>query len=237
MQLVIFDIDGTLTRTTQIDEVCFLHAFADEFGITAINTDWSGYAYSTDSGIALQILLERWGRLPSADELSRFQRRFVDLLMESFAQSPNAFSEVPGAVAAFRRLREEANWAVAIATGGWRASALFKLSQVGIDASQVPAAFADDSLFREEIVQSALSRAMDLNGDAPFRRAVYVGDAIWDVRAAQQLGLAFLGVQQAEAKGIVLRDEGATEVLPDFSDFDRFLRALEKARAPSGSVD
>ncbi|MBI2875968.1 MAG: HAD family hydrolase [Candidatus Tectomicrobia bacterium] len=232
MQLVIFDIDGTLTQTTRIDELCFLRALAEEFGITAINTNWLDYAYSTDSGIALQILQEQWVRCPSSDELLRFQHRFVHLLMESCAQSPDAFIEVPGATAAFRRLREETNWTVAIATGGWRASALFKLSRIGIDAQQVPAAFADDSPLREEIVQTALSRAASLNGNEPFQRVVYVGDAVWDVRTAQQLGLAFLGVQ-AEAQSIVLRNEGAAEVLEDFTHFDRFLRALEEASVPA----
>lgn len=231
MQLAIFDIDGTLTRTTRVDEVCFLRAFADEFGISAIDTNWSNYTCSTDSGIALQILQERLGRPPSAGELLRLQRRFVRLLRESFARDPKEFGEVPGAAAAFRRLQAEANWTVAIATGGWRMSALFKLSQVGIDAQEIPAAFADDSVLREDIIKAALSRAMSRNGNEPFRRVVYIGDALWDVRTAQQLDMPFLGVQ-AGAKGNLLRDEGATEVLEDFSNFDRLLRALEEADVP-----
>lgn len=234
MQLAIFDIDGTLTRTTQVDEVCFLGAFADEFGITAIDTHWSHYAYSTDSGIALQILRDRLGRLPSVDELLRVQRRFVHLLREAFARDGKAFSEVPGAAEAFRRLQEEENWTVAIATGGWRMSALFKLSQVGIDAQEIPAAFADDSVLREDIIKAALSRALSRNGNEPFRRVVYIGDALWDVRTAQQLGMPFLGVQ-AGAKGILLQDEGAVEVLEDFTDYARLLRALEATAVPGRS--
>ncbi|MHC5724190.1 MAG: hypothetical protein ACYTXY_08540 [Nostoc sp.] len=37
MQLVIFDIDGTLTNTYKIDENCFVRAFALEFGIFGIH--------------------------------------------------------------------------------------------------------------------------------------------------------------------------------------------------------
>ena len=46
--LVIFDVDGTLTRTNGLDEACFVRAIETEFGIMGISTDWSRYNRSTD---------------------------------------------------------------------------------------------------------------------------------------------------------------------------------------------
>jgi len=40
MNLAIFDIDGTLTETNAVDEICFVQAFADAHAITEINTNW-----------------------------------------------------------------------------------------------------------------------------------------------------------------------------------------------------
>jgi len=39
VNLVIFDIDGTLTATNQVDTRCFAAAFLEVFG-TEISTDW-----------------------------------------------------------------------------------------------------------------------------------------------------------------------------------------------------
>src|SRR5437773_2833277 len=51
MHLVMFDIDGTLTETMKVDEECFVRSFNDVFGLTDIDTDWSNYPGTTDSGI------------------------------------------------------------------------------------------------------------------------------------------------------------------------------------------
>ena len=59
MQLVIFDVDGTLTNTYKIDENCFVRALALEFGIFGVNTNWTEYSYTTDSGITQQIFQEK----------------------------------------------------------------------------------------------------------------------------------------------------------------------------------
>ncbi len=80
MNLAIFDIDGTLTRTDHIDDVCFAQALADAHAITGISTDWAGYSHTTDSGITLDIFRERFNRAPEEAELLKFKSHFVQLL-------------------------------------------------------------------------------------------------------------------------------------------------------------
>jgi beta-phosphoglucomutase-like phosphatase (HAD superfamily) len=38
MKLAILDIDGTLTNTNHVDEICFTRAFAETHGVTEIGT-------------------------------------------------------------------------------------------------------------------------------------------------------------------------------------------------------
>jgi phosphoglycolate phosphatase-like HAD superfamily hydrolase len=231
MKLAIFDIDGTLTNTNAIDSNCFLQALGDEFAIDSIDTNWSNYPYTTDSCIIRQLFSERFSRLPSADDLARFQRRFMRLLETAFAKSPEAFCEVPGASHAFKKLQTHAGWKAAIATGGWRISANFKLGRIGIDPENIPAAFADDCIAREEIIQVAIDKARRANANGSFDKIVSIGDGVWDVRAARNLGLPFVGVD-AERNGQRLRDQGVDEVLSDFTDFEKFLQALDAAKVP-----
>jgi hypothetical protein len=94
MRLVIFDIDGTLTETMKVDEECFVRSFKDVFGFTDIDTDWSHYPHTTDSGIFHDVFASRIGRSPAAQEVSRFRQHFVQLLTAASSQSP--FAPVAG---------------------------------------------------------------------------------------------------------------------------------------------
>ena len=116
---------------------------------------------------------------------------------------------------------------MAIATGGWRRSARFKLECAGIPHEGLGAAFADDAHPREEIIRIATERAASRSGaeiDALGRR-LYVGDGLWDLKAAGSLGIDFLGIAEGD-RASLLREAGAPCVLPDFSDLDEVMGAL-----------
>jgi phosphoglycolate phosphatase-like HAD superfamily hydrolase len=225
--LAIFDIDGTLTKTTQVDDQCFVQSFVDELGITDLDTDWSHYPTVCDSGITQHIFRTHLGRVPSATEIARLQRRFVSLLEHAYEREPRLFVEVPGAGMALQSLRQQPDWAVAIASGGWQASALFKLGKAGIAVNGLPAAFADHGVTREVILAAVLMMARHTYRQRHFAHVVYVGDGVWDVRTARQLSLDFVGVA-SEDRGAALRAEGARAIIQDFTDFDQFRQTLEE---------
>src|SRR5918912_301299 len=233
MKLAVFDIDGTLTNTNIVDGQCFVQAFADVHGVAGINTDWSQYPHTTDSGITLRIFQERRGRAPEASELAKLKERFIALLKDEYSKQPALFAEIPGAAAAFDKLRRETSWAVAIATGCWRESALLKLEAAGINFDGVPLAYADDSISREEILKDAVSQATK-HYEKDFEKIVSVGDGVWDARTALNLKFAFLGVGDRE-RAKRLKHEGATHVIEDYRDFAQVLQCLEEAEIPHKS--
>jgi len=229
MHLVIFDIDGTLTQTTQVDDQCFIQSFVDELGIEGINTDWSRYPTVCDSGITQHIFREYLQRGPTLDEVPRLQRRFVALLEDAYCQEPRHFVEIPGARRAIHALRQDTDYRVAIATGGWKLSALLKLAKAQIDITGLPAAFADHGITREVIIAAAMAMARGIYRQQQFSHVTYVGDGVWDVRAARQLGINFIGVAQGE-KETALRAEGATAIIQDFTNLVHFREVLKELR-------
>lgn len=229
MHLVIFDIDGTLTQTTHVDDECFVQAFTDELGLTGINSDWSRYPAVCDSGITQHIFRQYLRREPHFSEVTRLQRRFAVLLEEAYRQEPNRFVEMPGAAQTLRTLRNDTDYVVAIATGGWQMSALLKLEKAQIDIAGLPAAFADHGLTREVILAVAMMMARAKYRQLQFSQVAYVGDGVWDVRSARQLGIGFIGVAQGD-KETVLRAAGATAIIQDFTNYDRFKEVLEELR-------
>jgi phosphoglycolate phosphatase-like HAD superfamily hydrolase len=195
-------------------------------GIEPINANWLEYRFQTDSGLALEICRNRLGRDPGDAEIGRLQSRFVHLLSAAVEKTGLPIREVPGASVLLRRLGAHPGWRVAIATGGWKESAQFKLASAGLPVDAIPWASADDAFDRVDILRTAIRRAEQHYGQDAFERIVYIGDGVWDVRAAKALGIGFLGLADGNKAGRLV-EEGASCVLPDFLDPERVVECLE----------
>ncbi len=225
MKLVMFDIDGTLTRTTQADETCFVQGLHEVFGLSDINTDWASYPHCSDSGILETLFQQRIGRSPLPGEISTFQAHFVSLLAAATAVQP--FNPIAGAQKFLEGLMGQPGCAVSLASGAWECSARFKLASARLDFAQLPAAFSDDAHARETIMQTSRVRAAQLHRRDSFEAVIYVGDGVWDARAARNLGFPFIGISCDAAKVEKLYAEGARHVFPDYLDVDSFIGAID----------
>jgi len=231
MNLVVFDLDGTLTATSAVDETCFVHAFADALNIRRLSTNWLDYHHATDSAVVGQAFLKQFGREPASQEISKVVQRFVELLSRHHELDSALFAEVPGASAFLAELHQNLEWGIALATGGWKHSAQFKIRAAGLPLADLPAAFAEDGPSREAIVQIAIDRASAWYQCREFERIVSVGDAIWDIKTARQLNLPFLGVAD-EPRATLLRENGAGHIVENFLDPVQCLRWLDDAIVP-----
>lgn len=231
MNLAIFDIDGTLTQTDQVDEICFVQALADAYGITGISTNWAEYPHTTDSAITFHVFQQELDRVPEEIELLKFKSRFVNLLEDYRLNDPDLFTEIAGASRMLRRLNQAPEWKVAIASGSWSVSAALKLKVARIELDDFPAAFADDGLSREEILKSAVLKAQLRYQQSHFARIVSIGDGLWDLRTARNLGFPFLGIGSEEGRKTLLR-AGATHVIRDLADYNELIRCLTEADVP-----
>ncbi|HEX9500363.1 MAG TPA: HAD family hydrolase [Thermoanaerobaculia bacterium] len=194
MNLAIFDIDGTLIDSKAVDNECFLASL----GISADAIDWSDYPHHTDRGLTQEFLRRRWSRDPAEENMVRHRAEEI--------RGARAFID-------FLRARE---WEIALATGAWSESALLKLNAAGFPPT-LPLACCDAWPSREEIVLGAIAGRQ-------YDRIVVFGDGWWDVRAARNLKLPFIGVGGAA--------EGAAESIADFSSPGEVLAAMMRARPP-----
>ena len=227
MKLAIFDIDGTLTETNEVDDKCFVRAFAASHQITDIETDWTKYAHVTDSGLVSEIFNQRLGRSPNEEDFLTFKSCFIENLNESASKDKTLFAEVLDAKAMLEKLRLEKDWAIALATGSFYDSAKLKLEKAKIDVKDFPIGTADDAVSREKILQTATEKSLEKNGLKKFEKIVSIGDGVWDVRAAKNLSLDFIGIASGK-RAEALREEGANYIIKDFRDYENFLLYLNK---------
>lgn len=225
--LILFDIDGTLTATGGVDGPCFKIAFERVFGLPLPTTDWHAYLNVTDTGIIKEVL-EKAGRPLGDGEIALFEKEYLRELRQASERDPLAFTEIPGARAILAAIRDREGISMALATGGMRATATFKLSRIGVDARSMAGAYSNDSDTRAGIASAAIERA-----DADGSDIVYVGDGLWDFQTASALGMGFVGITH-ESEETRLRAAGARVLLRDYTSpetfFEAVLSAAESAR-------
>lgn len=229
--LAIFDVDGTLCRSSEVDDRCWIETAREILSLPGIDTDWSSYEHSTDGAIASQLVRDRTDLRPLDEHVRAIRDDFARRVRSEVDRDPAVSRPVDGAVEIFDLLRSR-GWSVAIATGGWRTTANMKLATAGVPFLDVPAAHADDAHPRETIVKTAWERA-ESRDRVTFDRIVYVGDGVWDLRAARRLGIGFLGIATGE-RAAMLGAEGAVRVLPSFDPFSTVLESIVAVAASPG---
>jgi len=228
MILAVFDIDGTLTNTTQVDGECYPYAWELEFGVKITNRNINDYEHVTHSGITRDLFRQEFDRLPEPREIQTLIDRYMGLLEETYKIRPHLFNEIAGAGRLIRLLSESADFAIALATGSWGDPTVFKLERADIEYGGLPLATADDAIAREDIVRQSIDQAKARYGVSQFSKVVSVGDGLWDVRTAALMGMPFIGVGDPKR----LSAQGALHTVRDFSSPRDFIELIEKAETP-----
>ncbi|MEJ2129402.1 MAG: HAD family hydrolase [Woeseiaceae bacterium] len=187
MKAIIFDVDGTLIESMAVDTELYFAAVNEVLGPVRIRKNLSDYDNVSDSGILAQILADN-GMASDTAAADATRSVFVESVARHI-ESAGPFPAIDGALQFFEEARKADNIRVAVATGGWRKSALLKLSSAGFDVDGLPLATSDDSPSRVGIMQCALA-GIGENVTA----VTYYGDAEWDKRACQRLGWNFVAV-------------------------------------------
>lgn len=229
MTLILFDVDGTLIYSERRDSRCFAQTYTDLYGKPFPTIDWRQYPHVSDTTIFAKVIADHFARSVDPAEVAVFKRMYGERLLHLRTQNPEHYREVPGAAQAVIQLLEHPSYLVAVATGGWKASAEIKMQHVGIPSHNFWVSGADDKYTREEILNEAVEAVK--SQQPALERVVYIGDAIWDVHTTRNLKMDFLGVRHTHDHEILL-NLGATQVISNFLDFELFIRAIEAAAPP-----
>jgi len=211
----ILDLDGTLLPSHFVDNECYWQAVGEVFRRDLGTLALGEFTNVTDGAILREWCRKSLGRPATAAEIARVRARFLELLQAAASERPECFRAMPGAGRWLARLRE-AGGVAAIATGGWRHSAEFKLRCARLDRLALPLASADDGARRTTIMRNALERLGSV-GRARGVRPTHIGDTPWDARSAMQLGWRFIGIARGD-RALALQRLKAGPVYRDFLD-------------------
>lgn len=228
-KLAIFDIDGTLTKTNEIDHVCYIDT-VQKFIDKSLNTfEAETFTHFTDSSILIELYERFLGRAPNLEEEKAFKSYYFQALETSLENNPHYFQAIEGAAEILHAFSDE--WAVALATGCWTESARIKLKGGGVDISNYPLATANDAITRQDVMLTAVERAKKLHQVEVFEHIVYIGDGLWDKRSCASLTMPFVGID-AENHDLKTGPLGDFHLLANYTDPKRVFQLLEQATPP-----
>ncbi len=187
MKAAIFDVDGTLVRSMDVDSKLYVSAINTILGPVEYRPSFNDYDNVTDRGIIEQLIDDN-ALTVGPDVIDAIRMHFVESVNDHI-NTVGPFPAIHGATQMIDRLSRFAEIGIAIATGGWRDSALAKLESSGFRLDGIPIATCDDSPSRTEIMHNALSQL-----GQEFESVTYFGDAEWDKRACRKLGWKFVAV-------------------------------------------
>jgi phosphoglycolate phosphatase-like HAD superfamily hydrolase len=183
---IIFDIDGTLVDSYEMDAGLYRDTVADILGDIRTHDKWSKYKHVTDIGILEEICF--LNNISNVREvISKVRQSFGERLQNYIACHP--CKPIPGAVDFIDTLKRSPDYQVGIATGGWRHTSQMKLKSAGFDIKGIALKSCDDHKEREMIME-ACYKQISKNGDG----ALYFGDHLWDLKASEILGWKFIGI-------------------------------------------
>ena len=222
MRALLFDLDGTLTRSSGAGTRALAAAIgarvraAEELRKMRLDG-------MTDRAIARILLAaERHGQpqdVPDADIDAVLAQYLAALKRECDAKAYVALAGVPELL---DRLARRADVLLGLCTGNLEPGARLKLGCVGLWERFRFGGYGSDAEPRPDIVRTAWRRAKELGAT----EALVIGDTPRDLLAAHEAGLPACGVATGRWTVHDLSTHGPEVVLQDFSDVDRTERLL-----------
>ncbi|WP_299124951.1 HAD hydrolase-like protein [uncultured Tenacibaculum sp.] len=210
--LIVFDIDDTLTKSENQHQTAFVEAMISS-GITNINKDWKSYKNMTDSYILKKNYERNFNKEFDFSMMPEFEKKMTEHLL-----SLPETKEILGAKAIVDFFMNETDYAICFATGSLLEPALIKLQQAEINFIPDVIETASSFYTREEIVKSAIEKAKKYFQVEEFKTIISVGDGIWDLKTAHNLGVHFLGIRNKNLEDFQQHDIKSHIV--DWSHFD-----------------
>lgn len=222
MNLIIFDIDGTIVDSVKIDDECFIQSFMDLHSIDLSQSDWNDFKHVTDSGLTNEIFESHFGRSPLSEEIIELKNYFYKLL----AQNSNEITEIRGANNTLNSLIDNPNITIAFATGGWKETALLKLSTIGFELDDLTLISSNEHFDRSEITRLAITESLSSLELDEFNTITYIGDGLWDYKTAHELGINFIRVDYSQNNKLI--NAGAINIITDLTNVQQIVEWADK---------
>ena len=219
MNIILFDIDGTLLSSGGAGKFALETAFTEDFGIELrVHIPYAG---RTDRAIVAD-LFEKHEVAPTPAHFEKLLAGYLKRLPACLGQTQGKI--LPGINNLLAYLKAHERVAVGLLTGNVRAGARAKLGYFGLFEHFAFGGFGDLHLDRDDVAREALAAAHShIAPVAKPDRVWVIGDTPLDVRLRRAIGARVLAVATGMHTVAELRATSPDLFLQDLSDPQPFL--------------
>ena len=224
MQLILFDIDGTLVDSGGAGVRSLNYAFKE---VLSINNAFENISMAGKTD--LQIIregLSRSGLLSDNGLVPRITDAYIQHLSVEIESSDKHLK--PGIVEALQAINSHNDrYQLGLLTGNLESGARIKLGAFGLNEYFLTGAFGSDHEDRNKLLPIALERFRIISGrHFEFTDCVIVGDTPRDVMCARPYNAVCIAVATGPYGAGSLVEAGADVVVEDLSDTEHLLNIL-----------
>jgi phosphoglycolate phosphatase-like HAD superfamily hydrolase len=223
-KLLLWDIDGTVLRTSRAGIAALTRAFAQLHGR---EPDMSKVevAGRTDRWITAR-MLEQNGLKVTAEAIHDLVEAYLGLLHSELSTRPGLV--LPGVLELLDTFRARTDVVQALLTGNVQRGARIKLEHYQVWHYFEFGAFGDDSALRNELGPHALRRAKERHQvEFPPSHTFVIGDTPHDIECGKVIGARTIGVATGMYTTEQLAAHQPTAVFTDFADTAAFVRVID----------
>lgn len=193
MNILFWDIDGTLIRTSRAGLLALEEAASElwqkSFDYTRIEA-----AGMTDNYIAAQIIQQVLGREALEAEVHALTGRYEQLLAEHLRQRKGWL--LPSIAEILESLYKDEDYRLLLLTGNSRTGAEIKMAHFSLSHyfNFTASAFCGPYFKRTDIARQALDNVRASYGEAPDNRIFVIGDTPNDIHCGKAIGAYTIGV-------------------------------------------
>ena len=227
-RLILFDIDGTLTRT-QHGYIPFNEAIEKTFGIcgdirTVIPDGNTDPMIVKDIFVNAHVAIE----IPDA-EWQCFSAKLHECYKNAVDRGTTTVRPLPGAMDLLQALSGDKKFHSSVVTGNFEVTAAIKLEAAGLTPYLCRGAYASDSPRRADLPHIAKSRCEEMSGRTVFsEQCIVIGDTPKDLEAARHNHMKCVLVGTGRYPLEELRYWQPEDCLPDLTDTESILALLSK---------
>jgi phosphoglycolate phosphatase len=232
LRILLWDIDGTLIRSTRTGAYkdYTIPVMEEIFG-TSGSLSSMRVSGMTDFQIIAEALKEEgFTHHDVKKRIHELSRRLTEEAKRVTGNGEPFFEVLPGVHETLERLAQEPRYRSALLTGNIEPMAYLKMELVGLEKFfTLPGAFGEESHDRRDLPEKAAERINKfLKTNLEPEKFIVIGDTPNDIACARHFGARaiVLGTGRFYSEEDLLACE-PDAFLPDLTDFDQVLRTLE----------
>ncbi|NVK05154.1 MAG: HAD hydrolase-like protein [Flavobacteriia bacterium] len=226
MNLILFDVSGTLVHSTDFEHKVLLRTVGKVLDVPVDKLREFRKAETETAFVEKVWKLVRNDAITSED-WAEIYSIYHKTLLEEYIASKSRFTSLEGAPELLSNLQDSKSWAFAIATTAWHDMAHLSLRSAGFYTRRFHVVTGEGVTKKSQLLEKAIQSSKRWYGVNEFSKITYVGDEALDNAVCREMKIPFIEVSELQ------EGEESQKRKVRYPEKGQFIRLARRAAVPT----